>query len=159
VKKLFSGRVEPKPNLFKSDWNDGHKEYIAGAIDYHNPYRSEHLVAAKQAQLSKNQCHDDLTSCNSLIYWGPIRKIMPGWRKSAVRRLPTPALRGNVRPADACSMLDENQLLVYINHGVCVTMLYDSILHLQPTTRFWKVRPCTFSWAANSAASHKCLTL
>jgi len=42
-----------------------------------------------------------LTSCNSfvcakysLFYWGPVRKIMPGWNRSAVqKRLPTPGLR------------------------------------------------------------------
>jgi len=41
-----------------------------------------------------------LTSCNkfacakhSLFYWGPVRKITPGWNRSAVhKRLPTPGL-------------------------------------------------------------------
>ena len=37
-----------------------HKEHIAGATEYYNSCRSEHLIAAKQAQLSLNQCHDDL---------------------------------------------------------------------------------------------------
>jgi len=30
----------------------GRKEHTAGAIDHYNPYRSEHLIAVKQAQIS-----------------------------------------------------------------------------------------------------------
>jgi len=45
-----------------------------------------------------------LTSCNkfacakhSLFYWGPVRKMMPGWNPSAVQiRLPTPVLEDNI---------------------------------------------------------------
>jgi len=51
VKKLLPGRAEPKPYLSKSDCNDWHKEHTASTIDYHNPYRSEHLIATKQAQI------------------------------------------------------------------------------------------------------------
>jgi len=52
VKKLLLGRAEPRPNWSKSDWNDWYKEHTAGAIDYHNPYRSEHCAAERQAQIS-----------------------------------------------------------------------------------------------------------
>jgi len=52
VKKLFLGRAEPRPNWSKSDWNDWYKEHTAGAIDYHNPSRSEHCAAERQAQIS-----------------------------------------------------------------------------------------------------------
>jgi len=53
VKDLLLGCVEPKSNWSKSDWNDKHKEHTAGAIDYHNPHRSEHLIVAKEAHISR----------------------------------------------------------------------------------------------------------
>ena len=50
-------------------------------------------------------CNKVACATHSLIYWGPVNKIMPGWNLSPVRiRLPTPALshkgvRTMLRPA------------------------------------------------------------
>ena len=51
-RNCYRGRAKPRPNWSKSDWNDWHKEHTVGVIDYHNPYRSEHLIATKQARIS-----------------------------------------------------------------------------------------------------------
>ena len=95
VKKLLLGRAEPRPNWSKSDWNDWYKEHTAGAIDYHNPCRSEHLSALRKSKPRSlaQSVPWWLTSCNtfpcvkhSLFYWRSVRKIMPGWKQSAVRK-------------------------------------------------------------------------
>ena len=52
VKKLLPCHAEPRPNWSQSYWNVWHTKHIAGAIEYHNPYRSERFIAAKSAQIS-----------------------------------------------------------------------------------------------------------
>jgi len=49
LKNLLPGCAASRPNWSKSDWNDWHNGHAAGATDHRNPYRSEHLIAAKQA--------------------------------------------------------------------------------------------------------------
>ena len=49
--KIVAGLCGTKVKFVQNDCNDWHKEYNAGAIDYNNPCRSEHLIEAKQAQV------------------------------------------------------------------------------------------------------------
>jgi len=50
--EIVAGPWGTKDKLVQSDWNDWHKEHTASDIDHHNLCRSEHLTAAKQAQIS-----------------------------------------------------------------------------------------------------------
>jgi len=47
-----AGPCRKKGQIGQSDRNDWPKEHTAGAIDYHNPYRSEHLNVEQQALIS-----------------------------------------------------------------------------------------------------------
>jgi len=79
VKKLLLGHTEIRSDWSKRDWIDWHKEHTtAGAIDYHNPHRLVHLIAAKQAQISLNQCHDDLKVVVNLRVQN-IHYFIEGW--------------------------------------------------------------------------------
>ena len=51
VKKLLPSRPEPRPSS---------KKHSATAINYYHPHSSDYLIAAKQAQNSLNERHDDL---------------------------------------------------------------------------------------------------
>ena len=67
VKKLLPSRAEPRPNWSRIDRNHWHKDHTAVSTDKHNPYRSEHLIAAKQAQISHwLSAMMTYTSCNKL---------------------------------------------------------------------------------------------
>jgi len=102
VKKLLPGRAGPRPNWSKSDWNNWHKEHTADAIGYIIIPTGRNILLRQTKPRSPSElvpCW--LASCNkfacakrSLFYWGPVRKIMPGWNRSAARkRLPTPAIK------------------------------------------------------------------
>ena len=49
--EIVTGPCEAKAKLVQKWLEELTHEHIAGAIDYYNPYRSEHLIAAKQAQI------------------------------------------------------------------------------------------------------------